>query len=562
MSVYGWDSGVPAGAHTLARMDAAAAIERQTRRNRVRRGRRSDGLLVAIGDADPAIGYACPVCGDALIQKTSCNEKPFFAHVGGEGTCSDDAVRHAAAVRILGELVDHAVAGRLALTISGRCRAGRHRVDQSLDVRPGDIVHREEHGVAVHRDGGVTCVLVIHRPHGDAPGSDQATFEIDPVDALGWDADEALERCGSGGRATLVLAATVVGGVVPCAACDQDQEVEQRRTDKAAAVAARERVECCREFAEEIEHGRRRFETGFCPKHPDLRLTIDIGAIGKFYDGMSIDCRTSDGERWDVALTRGRELALGILLVGPDSMRNEANPDHRCRNPGRAHFVAVPIGAEVDPASGAWPTNAWHLKSPGRCPRCDLLPCLMEQIGVEEVAFATRFEAGRREVRPADIRSTFAAQVDERLPWYPAAIEADVDAATSAAIERLVAAAALVWPPERAEARRALENKDLTASVDRIAAAYAKKNLMAGQSPRSAAEIHQSIHWRMDRPDGLSAPDQAAVADHIAAVIDRLVHQAWALWPGHEARAKVRRQLRRDEEGFGLRRRWGRRPGW
>ncbi len=545
-------------------MDAAAAIERQTRRNRVRRGRRSDGILVAIGDADRVMGYTCPVCGDALIQKRSCLEKPFFAHLGGDGTCADDAIRHAAAVRVLGELVDHAVAGHLDLTIAGRCHAGRHMVDHHLAVRPGDVVRRDEHGVVVAREGSAICVLVVHRAHGDVDGHavDAMAFAVDADDVLGWDADAALEICQAGGHGTLVLAATAMHSSVPCAGCAQEREAERKKAEKAAAAANMERVQRCREFADGIERNGGRFETGFCQIHSDVRMTIDIGRIGKHYTGVSIDCRTSDGERWDVALTRGQELALGILLVRPEAMVNESAPDHRCRNPGRAFFVAVPIGAEVVPASGAWPTNAWHLRLPGRCPRCDELPGLIQRIVAEETAFAARFEAGRREISPADIRFGFAILVDVRLPWFPQVIKADVDAATLASIERLVAAAARVWPPERAEARRALVNTGSMASVDRIAAAYAKKNLVAGRQQKSSAEIHRYMHWRMDQPDGVSRADQAAIAEHISAVIDRLVHLAWSLCPGHEARAKVGRQMRRDEQDMGLRRRWGRRREW
>lgn len=541
-------------------MDPGAVIERRTKRNRVRRGRRADGVLVAIGDAHREVPYTCPVCGDDLIQKHSCLEKPFFSHIGGDGTCADDAVRFAAAVRVLGDLVDHAVAGRLTLRFAGRCMAGRHGVDQSLDVRPGDVVIRDEQGLAIHRDGAAMAVLIVHRAHEVAvPYDAVARFAIEADEVLGWDADAAVEACGNGGNATLVLVATVMSGGVPCAACVKEREAEQRKADKAAATAAKERTERCQAFADALMRSAGLFETGFCAAHPDVRRTIDISGR---YDGVVVDA-VLDGERWDVVLTRQGRLALGILLVRPDGMTNPGDPDHRCRNPGNAHFVAVPEDAVVQPATGAWPTNAWHLRSEGRCPRCDDLPRLVERIDAEETAFATRFEAGRREIRPADIRTGFRAVLDERLPWYPSVIEGDVDAATAAAIDRLITTAAKVWPPSTAEARRALETKALTGDVDRMCAGYARKHLVAGMPPKSAAEIHRAIHYLLDRGDGMSRNDQAAIEAHITASIEKLVKQAWALWPGHEAKAKVLRQMRRDEEGFGLRRRWGgRRSGW
>ncbi|MBN8523962.1 MAG: hypothetical protein J0M02_01370 [Planctomycetes bacterium] len=544
----------------LITMDPAALIEKNTRRNRVRRGRRGDGILVGIGDADPNIDYACPVCGDALRQKRSCLDKPFFAHIGGDGTCADDAVRHAAAVRVLGDLVHHAVAGRLTLRFAGRCMAGRHGVDQCLDVRSGDVIRRDEHGLAIYRDGAAMAVLVVHQAHEQAVHADAlARYAVDADEVLGWDADAALEACGNGGNATLVLVATLMSGGVSCPTCAREREAEQRKADKAAATEARERTERCQAFADALMRSGGLFETGFCAAHPDVRRTIDISGR---YDGMEVDA-VLDGERWDVALTRKRRLALGILLVRPDGMTNPGDLGHRCRDPGNAHFVAVPEDAEVQPATGAWPTNTWHLRSEGRCPRCDDLPRLVKQIDAEEAAFATRFEVGKREIRPADIRTGFRAVVDERLPWYPAVIETDVDAATAAAVERLLAAAARVWPPSTAEARRALETKALTGDVNRMCAGYARKHLVVGMPPKSAAEIHRAIHYLLDRGDGMSRADQAAIEVHIASSIERLVKMAWALWSGHENRAKAGRQMRQDEQDMGLRRRWGRRrSGW
>lgn len=560
MSCAGLPGGVPAVVHILASMDAASALERQARRNRVRRGRRADGILVAIGDADPEVAYACPVCGDALRQKRSCLDKPFFSHIGGDGTCADDAVRYAAAVRVLGDLVDHAVAGRLVMGFTVRCHAGRHEVDHRLDVNPGDIVRREEHGVAILRDGAVVFTLVVHRPHEDAAGhpAEAMAFIVDADDALGWDADEALEDCQAGCQGTLVLNARAMTADVPCGGCAKEREAAQKKIDRAAAAANTERVERCQMFADAFLRSGGRFETCRCAVHPEFRRTV---SVGKHYDDIAVDV-TVGAERWDVALMRQGSLALGILVVRPDAMVNESDPDHRCRNPGATCFVAVPEDAQVDPRSGAWPTNAWHLLSDGRCPRCDDLPQVLQRLTTLEADFGAGFTPGRREVRPEQIRTSFAMLLSDKLPWYPATIEPDVDAATAAAIERLLAAAARMWPPATAGARRALEAKPLMASVDRICAAFARKHLAADKPPKSAAEIHRSIHWVLDRGDGMMRDDQAAIQAHIAASIEKLVRQAWALWPGHEKRAKLGRQMREDEKDMGLRRRWGRRRDW
>lgn len=541
-------------------MDLAAAIEKQTRRNRVRRGRREDGVLVGIGDADPETNYACPVCGDALRQKRSSRDKPFFCHIGGDGTCADDAVRHAAAVRMLGELVDHAVTGLLVMGFTVRCHAGRHEVDQRLDVAPGDAVRRDEHGVAVLRAGAVVFSLVVKRPHGeeDGHGTDPMTFAVDADEVLGWDADEALEDCQAGRQGTLVLDARAMTTDVPCGGCAKEREAAQTKVDKAAAAANAERVERCRAFADAIQNSRGLFETDFCPNHPDTRRVIDITDR---HDDIVVD-HTQDGERWDVALTKARKLVLGILIVKPDAMINESTPDHRCRNPGKTLFVAVPEDAEVDADSDAWPTNAWHLLSPGRCPRCHEIPRLTAKIAEKETAVAAGFQPGRRAMRPEQIRAEFIGGLHADGLWFPRAIKSDMEAVIRAAVERLLVAAAQVWTPERVEARRAQVTKDLAASVDRIAAAYARKHLVAGQPPKSAAAIHQSIRWQIGRLLRVDQDDLADVEPHIKTVIDGLVRQAWALWPGHEAKAGARRKRRQAEEAMGLRR-WGRRrSGW
>lgn len=540
-------------------VDLAAAIEKQTRRNRVRRGRRADGLLVAIGDADPEVAYRCPVCGGSLTQKESSREKPFFCHIGGDGTCADDLVRHAAAVLFLGDLVDHALAGRLVLRFAGRCSAGRHATDLQVELRAGDVMQRDDHGVAVMRDGTITCILVVHRAHGDRDESAGGTarFEVGVDDILGWDADEALEACQSGGQASLTLSVRVGSDQAPCPRCATEQATEQVKTTKAAALAAQKRTERIGTFAQEIKHGRRRFETGFCDRHPDVRTVIDIR--DNWFDDLMVDYQTEDGERWDIALGRDGELVLGILLVGPDSMRNESALDHRCRNPGRSYFLAVPMDALIDPRSGAWPTNAWHLKSAGRCPRCTDLPDVVADIHKEEAAYAARFEVGRPEILASDIRSEFIDLLDEQLPGYPRVIEAEVEAATEDAIRRLIAAATQVWPPSMAEARRAQETRDTMAQVDRIATAYARKHLVAGKPPKTAADIHRAMHWLIDRAEELAGSAQPATEQHIAAVIAQLVNRALRLWPGHEGRAAIRRQGRRMAEEFGLRRRWGNR---
>lgn len=548
----------PAAGIASGAMDPAAQVEKQTRRNRVRRGRRIDGVLVAIGDADPEIGYTCPICGDSLRQKRSCLEKPFFAHIGGDGTCADDAIRHAAAVRVLADLVDHALAGRMSLRFSGRCMAGRHAVDQSLEVRPGDIVRRDDHGVAILRDGAPIGVLVVHRTHGGGMavhvGDAVVSYAVDADDVLGWDADAALEACQAGGNATLALAATATSGGVPCVACAREQESERKKADKAAATAAKQRTERCQAFADAIQRSRGLFETDFCPNHQEIRRVIDITG---HYDDIVVDCM-QDGERWDVALIKANKLKLGILIVKPDAMVNVATPDHRCRNPGNTCFVAVPENADVDPVNSAWPTNAWHLLSRGTCPRCYDLPRLVAKVGGQEAAFVARFQAGRREMRPDQIRSEFLGTLWAEDFWCPRIIKADMQVAIEAAIERLLAAAALVWPPSTAEARRTLEAKELTGSVDRICAAYARKHLAADKPPKSAAEIHRAIHWVLDRGDGMTRADQASIEPHIAASIDTLVKQAWALWPGHEAKAAAIRKRRRAEEAMG-RGPWGRR---
>lgn len=543
-------------------MDPAAAIEKQTRRNRVRRGRREDGVLVGIGDADPETNYACPVCGDALRQKRSSRDKPFFCHIGGDGTCADDAVRHAAAVRMLGDLVDHAVTGRLVMGFTVRCHAGRHEVDQRLDVGLGDAVRRDEHGVAILREGEVVFSLVVRRPHGDRDdlAAEAMAFAVNPDDVLGWDADEAIEDCQAGRQGTLVLDAMAMTAGVPCGGCAKEREAERTKIDKAAAAANAERAERCRAFADAFLRSGGRFETCRCAVHPEIRRTI---SVRRHYDDIAVDV-TVGTERWDVALMRQGSLALGILVVRPDAMVNESDPDHRCRNPGATCFVAVPEDAQVDPRSGAWPTNAWHLLSDGRCPRCDDLPVVLHRLSELEAEFAAGFTPGRREVRPEQIRRSFALLLADKLPWFPASIEPDVDAATAASFERLLAAAAQVWPPATAEARRALEGKALMATVDRICAAFARKHLAAGKPPKSAREVHRAIHWVLDRGDGMTRDDQAAIQAHITASIEKLVKQAWALWPGHEKRAKAGRQNRQDELDMGLRRRWGggRRSPW
>lgn len=91
-----------------------------------------------------------------------------------------------------------------------------------------------------------------------------------------------------------------------------------------------------------------------------------------------------------------------------------------------------------------------------------------------------------------------------------------------------------------------------------LCAGYARKHLVAGMPPKAAAEIHRAIHYLLDRGDGMARADQAAIDAHIAASIEKLVKQAWALWPGHEAKAGAVRKRRQAEEAMGLRR-WGRR---
>lgn len=487
-------------------------------RHRVRRGRRADGVLVRAADAVDG-AHACPVCGDALTVRRSKLGNRFFAHRGGDGWCGDDDIRHGAAVAAMAVLLDHVRSGLLVLTMDRPCDAGGHRHQHPVLLDAADEIRIEAHDaergfrydVAVVRDGRIAMAFEIRKTHAvdvaKAAACVRPWFEVAAQEVLGWAADEAAERCAAGTSSELTMTCCDAATGCPCARCDQTRE--RQAASEAWKRAQNERfVGILR-----IAHG---FETGLCGKDPSHRRVVLIDGL---HDAIEANAVDDDGQKWDLVLRRGGRIVLGILLVGPKAMLRDGDVEHRAAAPGKLPFVAI---QRIQPSFhyGPLATNAWHLRNPGRCPVCEILPAFRHAVDQAVAAICADVDAGA-----IVERDRMFAALDGRIGTVPALGGADpspggmVEAARRRCVRHLA--------EKRVGPALAKQAHDRWTSM---LESYRRKYFWRGGPVLSPQEIQKQVRWLAGNMS-LSKGQKAIIWTMVDEAVNGLTEEAKRVWP-------------------------------